>query len=172
MCEEKKPNITSTTDIEKLRELVEMMSTNDLVELEIVDGENKIHLKRPAPEAPQQIFTQMPMAAPAMQPMQQAAAAPTATGAPAAPSVPASDDHLAEVPSPIVGTFYTAPSPDSDPYIKVGDRVEPETTVCIIEAMKVMNEIKAEISGTIEKLCVSNGEAVEFGQALFKVKPD
>jgi len=82
------------------------------------------------------------------------------------------DEDLAEIKSPIVGTLYATPSPDSENYVEVGSRVEPQTVVCIIEAMKVMNEIKAEISGTIREILVSNGQAVEYGQVLFRVKAD
>ena len=150
------------TDIKTVKELIELMVANDLVELEIVDGDNKVSLKRPQPA--QQIVTQVPMAqAPMM-------AAPSAPQQPA--PAPAEDEGFADIDSPMVGTFYTSPSPDSDPYVKVGDRVEPDTVVCIVEAMKVMNEIKAEMSGTIEKILCKPGQAVEFGQALFKVKPD
>jgi acetyl-CoA carboxylase biotin carboxyl carrier protein len=79
---------------------------------------------------------------------------------------------LVVIKSPIVGTFYATPSPDSDPFVEVGSQVDAQTVVCIVEAMKVMNEIKAETSGTIAEILVSNGQAVEYGQALFKVKPD
>ena len=82
------------------------------------------------------------------------------------------DEGLVDIISPIVGTYYAAPSPDAEPYIKVGDSVAPDTVVCIVEAMKVINEIKAEAAGTIEKIVVSNGQAVEFGQVLFKIRPD
>jgi acetyl-CoA carboxylase biotin carboxyl carrier protein len=82
------------------------------------------------------------------------------------------DDDLLTITSPIVGTFYEAPSPDSNPYVEVGTPVSSSTVVCIIEAMKVMNEIKADVSGTVAQVLVSNGQAVEFGQALFKVKPN
>ena len=74
--------------------------------------------------------------------------------------------------SPLVGTFYAAPSPESDLYVEVGSQVEPQTVICIVEAMKVMNEIKAETSGTIAEILVETGQAVEYGQVLFKVKPD
>ena len=149
------------TDLKKVKEIVDMMIENDLVEVEIIDGDNKILLKRPGSVAPaQQVLSQMPMMAPA-------AAAP----AQQAPEVQ-EDDGLVEITSPMVGTFYTAPSPDSDPYIKTGDSVGEETVVCIIEAMKVMNEIRAETTGTIEKIMVSNGQAIEYGQVLFKVKPN
>jgi acetyl-CoA carboxylase biotin carboxyl carrier protein len=146
------------TDLKKVKELVELMLENDLVEVEIADGDSKIHLKRPGHSLPQ--------FAPA--PMQYAVAAAPADAPQAAPAA----DNLVDILSPIVGTFYAAPSPDSPPFAKVGDRVTPDTVVCIIEAMKVMNEIKAEKAGTIEKIMVTNGQAVEFNQSLFKIKPD
>jgi acetyl-CoA carboxylase biotin carboxyl carrier protein len=156
------------SDIKKIKELVEMMVANDLVEMEIIDGDNKILLKRPQPQqaaaAPVQIM------APAMAPAAYAMpAAPAA--APAHAAAPAEDTSLIDIKSPIVGTFYSAPSPDSAAYVKVGDDVNAETVVCIVEAMKVMNEIKAEATGTIAKVLVANGQAVEYGQVLFKVKP-
>lgn len=148
-------------DLNKVKELIELMIEKDLVELEIVNGDSKVHLKRPGSSMP--IHTAMPM------PVMQAPAAPAA----AAPSTaPAMDDKLSGIKSPIIGTFYSAPSPDSAPYVKVGDHVTAETVVCIVEAMKVMNEIKAEINGTVEKVMVTNGQTVEYGQILFKVRPD
>jgi len=88
------------------------------------------------------------------------------------PSTPQQAEDLVEIKSPIVGTFYVAPSPDSEPYVELGSAVKSQAVVCIIEAMKVMNEIKAETSGTIVEILVTNGQAVEYGQVLFKVKPD
>jgi acetyl-CoA carboxylase biotin carboxyl carrier protein len=91
------------------------------------------------------------------------------------PGVPAADqsaEEFLEIKSPIVGTFYEAPSPDSDPYVEAGAHVNSQTVVCIIEAMKVMNEIKAEVSGTVVERCVTNGQAIEYGQVLFKIRPD
>jgi acetyl-CoA carboxylase biotin carboxyl carrier protein len=92
-------------------------------------------------------------------------------GATAAPAAKV-DEDLLEITSPIVGTFYETPSPDSDPYVEIGAHVSSQTVVCIIEAMKVMNEIKAEVSGTVVERCVTNGQAIEYGQVLFKIKPD
>jgi acetyl-CoA carboxylase biotin carboxyl carrier protein len=150
------------TDLSKVKELIELMIENDLIEVEIADGKNKIALKRPGANAP--VITQAQMA-----PAPVAAAPASAAGAsPAAKE----DDGLAEIVSPMVGTFYSAPSPDSDPFIKVGDDVSPDTVVCIIAAMKVMNEIKAETSGTITELLCKPGQALEFDQALFKVRPN
>ena len=147
-------------DLKKVKELIDIMKENDLVELEVVDGDAKVHLKGPQAAAP--VMTQVPMPA--------APAAPAAAATNAAPAE-AADDGLINIESPIVGTFYQASSPDSDPYIKVGDPVDSDTVVCIIEAMKVMNEIKAETGGVIAEVCCKDGEAIEFGQVLFKVRP-
>jgi acetyl-CoA carboxylase biotin carboxyl carrier protein len=154
-------------DIKKIKELVEMMVANDLVEVEIIDGDNKILLKRPQPQQPAAAPVQVmaPAIAPASYPTHTASAKPTP------PTAPAAEENLFDIKSPIVGTFYAAPSPDSEPYVKVGADVNGETVVCIVEAMKVMNEIKAETTGTIAKIMVANGQAVEYGQVLFKVRP-
>lgn len=148
------------TDLKKVKELIELMIENDLVEVKIEDGDNKISLKRPGHSQP--VVTQVPMAAPVAIPQ---AAAVTETAAPV-------QDNNIEIPSPMVGTFYASPSPDSDPFVKIGDRIDEDTVICIIEAMKVMNEIKAEVSGTIVEIVGKAGQAVEYGQTLFKVKPD
>ena len=145
-------------ELKKVKELIDIMKENDLVELEVVDGDSKIHLKRPGAAAP--VMTQVPMAA-----------TPTTAAAVEEAASEAKDDTLIEIPSPIVGTFYQASSPDAEPYVKVGDKVQPDTVVCIIEAMKVMNEIKAEASGTVVEVLCKDGQAVEYGQALFKVRP-
>jgi acetyl-CoA carboxylase biotin carboxyl carrier protein len=145
-------------ELKKVKELIDVMKENDLVELEVVDGDSKIHLKRPGSVAP--VMTQIPMSVPA--------AAPTAQNTSA--QAPENDTFI-KVTSPIVGTFYQAPSPDAKPYVKVGDKVQADTVVCIIEAMKVMNEIKAEASGTVVEALCKDGQAVEFGQVLFKLRP-
>ena len=145
--------------LKKVKELIDLMIKNDLVEVEIVDGDNKILLKRPQPGQP--VLTQVPVAA----------VAPAVAAA--APGVVEEPQGEAEViPSPIVGTFYAAPSPDSEPYVKVGSHVSEDTIVCIIEAMKVMNEIKAQASGTIVEILCKAGQAVEFDEPLFKIKSD
>lgn len=135
-------------DLKKVKELIDIMKENDLVELEVVDGDSRVHLKGP-----------------------HAAAAPVAPAAPAVIPAEAADDGLMKIESPIVGTFYQASTPDSDPYVKVGDQINADTVVCIIEAMKVMNEIKAETGGVIAEVYCKDGEAIEFGQVLFKVRP-
>jgi len=149
-------------DLQKVKELIELMKANDLVELEITEGDSKIHLKRPGSESRMVQYSPMMHA-----PMQ--AAAPAAAAA--APSAPAVDTSLLLIKSPIVGTFYQASNPEAAPFVKLGDKVNAETVVCIIEAMKVMNEIKAELGGTVVEICCKDGQAVEFGQALFKVRP-
>lgn len=145
------------------------MKVNELVEVEIKHGDDKIFLKR---SQPHQAVNQVPIM------RLDAGAAPVAGQARdvsggTVPAQPAQrDENLAEITSPIVGTFYATPSPDSDPYVEVGTAVNPQTVVCIIEAMKVLNEIKAETTGTIVEVLVTNGQAVEYGQPLFKVKTD
>jgi len=152
-------------ELKKIKDIVELMVANDLVEVEIVDGENKVHIKRPNHSA----VTAVPMMPPQMYAQSPVMHAAPAASAPA--QAAAEDTGLIDIKSPIVGTFYAAPSPDAEPYIKVGSDVNTESVVCIIEAMKVMNEIKAETTGTIAKVMVANGQAVEYGQLLFKVRP-
>jgi acetyl-CoA carboxylase biotin carboxyl carrier protein len=145
-------------DPKNLKALVRLMVDNDLTELDLQDAQGeRVALKRGRAQPP---------AAVAAVPTPPTAAAPP----PSSPA-PAGDAGLAPIPSPIVGTFYAAASPDAKPLVGVGDRVGPETIVCIIEAMKVFNEIKADASGVIEKVMASNGQAVEFGQALFLIRP-
>jgi acetyl-CoA carboxylase biotin carboxyl carrier protein len=157
-------------DVQKIRELIEIMKENDLVKIDIQHGEDRLSLRRAEPERPAatpgHIITTVPSAiAPAALAGGQAVAAEES-----AEEKPCED--YVEVKSPIVGTFYEAPSPDADPYVQPGSHVEPQTVVCIIEAMKVMNEIKAETSGTIIETLAPNGQSVEYGQPLFRVKPD
>ncbi|MBN2842032.1 MAG: acetyl-CoA carboxylase biotin carboxyl carrier protein [Sedimentisphaerales bacterium] len=150
-------------DITKIRELVEMMEANDLSEMKIVDGDTKIELKR----GTTQVQYAPVAAAPAMP---ASIAAPAASSVSASAPAPAATNYL-EVKSPIVGTFYSSPAPDAAPFVKVGDQVTPDTVVCIVEAMKVMNEVKAELRGTVKKILVENAQAVEFGQVMFLVEP-
>ena len=144
-------------DIEVIKKLVELMVSNGLTELDISDGDSKVSLRRHQGQV---------VIAPAMTSAAPAPAA-VAAGAPA----PAAAENLIEVKSPMVGTFYSAPSPDSDPYVAAGTNVSPDSVVCIVEAMKVMNEIRAECSGTIVQICVRNAQPVEYGQVLYKVRP-
>ncbi len=160
-------------DLLKIKELIKIMKENDLVEVEIRHDDDKIFLKRAQPQGNSgSTITAVPLIAGGAGAMPVAS---TNQGAPAAGDSAAGaqqDEGLVDVTSPMVGTFYEGPSPDSEPYVEVGSPVDSQTVVCIIEAMKVMNEIKAEVSGTVVKILAKNGEAVEYGQPLFKVRPD
>jgi acetyl-CoA carboxylase biotin carboxyl carrier protein len=160
---------TKNSDLDKIKRLVEIMEQKELVELEIKHGDDKIVLKRCSAQPPA-----APTAgrAPAQYGTAPAARDVTETAAKMPTVKPQEEQNLIEIKSPIVGTFYATPSPDSEPYVETGVHVEPQTVVCIVEAMKVMNEIKAETSGTIVEILVTNGQAVEYGQVLFRVRPD
>ena len=158
-------------DVRKLRELVELMVANDLTELDIQGKDDRVTLKR-ASDSPTVQYVSPPPGAvqvAAGAPPGQAGDAPAGSKADAAATD--SDEHATTIPSPMVGTFYAAPSPDAEPFISVGDTVQEDTVVCIVEAMKVFNEIKAETSGVITKILVETGQAVEFDQPLFEIKP-
>jgi acetyl-CoA carboxylase biotin carboxyl carrier protein len=151
-------------DIRKLKELVRLMVANDLSELDLRDAEEQVTLRRQGPyhPGPAPVFHGAMPVTPA--PRAAAEAAEEETGEDA-------DRDLLTIATPMVGTFYAAPNPDSGPFVSVGSVVGPETVVCLIEAMKIFNEIKAEVSGTVERVLVTNGTPVEFGQALFLVRP-
>ena len=153
--------------IEEIKSIVEMMSEHDLTEFKIESEEMKLCLKRgsakeiAAPVMAQAIIPQ------AVAPV---AAAPAPAPAVAAPAAPAASGAVQTINSPIVGTFYRASSPDADAFVNVGSRVDAETVVCIVEAMKTMNEIKAEKSGIIKEILVENGQPVEYDQPLFVIE--
>jgi acetyl-CoA carboxylase biotin carboxyl carrier protein len=151
-------------DLGDLESLLDLMSRHGLCELEIEGEGRKIRLKKPEPHG----------VLPVLQPSVPSLAPGSFGGLPAAPAAPgearpAAASNLREVTSPMVGTFYRASSPEGDPFVKEGDRVEETTVLCIIEAMKVMNEIPAKISGVVREILVKNGESVEFGQPLFRL---
>ncbi len=152
-------------DIDQIKAVIAMMKENDLTEFSMEQDGLKIRIKR-GPEGFQQVVT-LPAAAPVAPVAAPAAVTPAAAPAPAAP--PSDVKHIS---SPMVGTFYRSPAPDAPSYIEVGQAVDEETVVCIIEAMKVMNEIKAEVKGVITQVLVENAKPVEFGQKLFAVKPN
>jgi len=158
----------SFTDTKRVKELIKLMAENDLTEIELMEDKSKITLKRALPTA-----TVISSGPPMMQP-QHHAPAPVhqAPAAPAAPAAPVEDEKLIAIKSPMVGTYYGAANPESPAYVSVGSSVGEDTVVCIIEAMKVFNEIRAEKSGTVAKVLVSNGQAVEFGQPLFMLRPN
>ncbi len=154
-------------DLKDIKAIIDLMKKNSVSEFELEKQDFKIRLKRgmnggvvSAEDGGPQVITYAP--APA--------ALPTAVAAPAAaPAAAVSND--AEIKSPMIGTFYRSPSPDSAAYAEIGTEVGPDTVVCIIEAMKVMNEIKAEVRGVITQVLVENAKPVEFGQPLFKIRP-
>jgi acetyl-CoA carboxylase biotin carboxyl carrier protein len=148
-------------DVKKVRRLIELMKEHDLSELDLKQADNRVRIRRGG----EVVAYSAPAAA---LPARPAAAA--AEAAPAKESV--ADAKMVVIKSPMVGTFYKASGPDSPPFIKVGDRIGPEKTVCIIEAMKVFNEIPSGVSGQVVAILVENGAPVEFGQPLVKVDPD
>jgi len=157
------------TDLQKIKELIEIMKQNDLAEIEIRHDDDKIVLKR---SQPQQVVGGVPILRPEAGAVPFVYEGPEVSGQSSASQSASEEEGLVEIKSPIVGTFYATPSPDSEPYVEVGSTVSSQTVVCIIEAMKVMNEIKAENNGLIAEILVTNGQAVEYGQALFKIRPD
>ena len=150
-------------DVQQVRELIELMVEHDLTEIRIKQGDTTVSLRK----GPYGEVSVMPA------PVVQAAAVPLPAPVVEAPAAaePSEDEGLVAVASPMVGSFYTAPDPDSPPFIKVGQEVSPDTTVCIIEAMKVFNEIKAEVAGTVERIVAANQKAVEFGETLMLIRP-
>lgn len=152
-------------DIRKLKELVKLMVANDLSEMDLRDTDEQVTIRRQGDTI---------IAPPQIAPV---SVAPLATNtvavadAPISTEAPAAVEEGVEIVSPMVGTFYISPDPDSPAFVTVGGAVSEDTTVCIIEAMKIFNEIKAQCNGTILKVLVENGEPVEFGQPLFIVKP-
>ncbi len=145
-------------DVRKVRRLVELMNEHELAEVDLRQGDQRIRLRRG--QEPVVVASSAPVAIPAP-----AAAAPT----PEAPTE-ADDANATYVTSPMVGTFYTASSPETPPFVSIGDQVGPETIVCILEAMKVFNEIPAECSGSIVARLVEDGDSIEYGQKLFKLQ--
>lgn len=143
-----------------------MMVANDIVELNVRDGDQEIKLKRPNPNASE--MTAVHSGGMQMAPVAQ----PQATGDASVDEPGDEARGLLEITSPMVGTFYAGPDPESPPFVQVGAEVGPSSVVCVLEAMKVFSEIRAELSGTVERVLVKNEEAVEFGQVLFLVRPD
>ena len=152
-------------DIRKVKKLIELLEQSDVAEIEIHEGEESVRISRNGTTGTP-VFMSPPGYA-AVPAAVVAAVAPEPAAAPAAEEAP--EGNL--VRSPMIGTFYRAPSPESAPYVEVGTEVGPETVVCIIEAMKVMNEIKAEVKGVITQVMLENAKPVEFNQPLFKVRP-
>lgn len=149
----------------KIAELAKILKDNGLTKLDLTEGDNRLVLEAvSAPVAPAVV---VPAAVPVEAVPVAAAEAPAAPAAPAAP-----EEDLYEQKTPLVGTVYMAPQAGAAPYASVGDHVAAGDTVCIVESMKMFNEIAAECSGTIEEICVNNGQIVEYGQVLFRIRED
>ena len=153
-------------DLRKLKTLIDLVSESGISELEVTEGEGKVRIVKNAPpvyvQQPGNFVPQFSASAPAMH----AAEAP-AVGGPATPAAAAPQGHV--VTSPMVGTFYRAPSPGADPFVQVGDTVKEGQTLCIIEAMKLLNEIESDTAGVVKEILVENGQAVEYGQPLYVI---
>ncbi len=150
-------------DIRKVKKLIELLDESGIAEIEITEGEESVRISRYAPSAAV-AAAPVAMAAPAPAAL---AAAPAAAAAPAEAAEPEEDGF--EVTAPMVGTFYAASSPGAAPYVQVGDRVNEGDTLCIIEAMKMMNQIEADVSGMVKSIRLQNGEPVEFGQTMIVI---
>ncbi len=146
--------------IEEIKELIQLAHETGVAELEVQRGEQRVRIRRAGLEREVVVSAAAPVGV---------VAAPVVAAAPT--PLPVDNDKLVTVKSPIVGTFYSAPSPDADAFVKPGDVVSAKTTVCIIESMKLMNEIEAEVSGTVVACLVENGKPVEYGEALFTIRP-
>ncbi|MGB8856329.1 MAG: acetyl-CoA carboxylase biotin carboxyl carrier protein [Burkholderiales bacterium] len=151
-------------DLRKLKTLIELVEQSGIAELEITEGEEKVRISRSSPQTQQVLMTTQSM--PAMTPQLQAAMAPAAApAAPAPAAAPMVEGHT--VKSPMVGTFYRTSAPGAEAYVKIGDTVTEGQTLCIIEAMKLLNEIESDKAGVIKSILVENGQPVEYGQPLF-----
>lgn len=150
-------------DVERISQIVELMEQHDLSEVDLQQGDDKIRLKRGGDPVP---VMQTPIQAPVQQPVQQAG---NPAGGASAGSV---DDGTITINAPMVGTFYSKANPDAEPFAQVGTVVTDDTIVCIVEAMKVFNEIPAECRGTIVEVLVDDQQAVDFGKPMFRVKPN
>jgi acetyl-CoA carboxylase, biotin carboxyl carrier protein len=160
----------ASVNMEELRELIALLRENGLAELELENSGFRVRLRRESAASESSGYAPPPAPVPAP-----AAPAPAPVHAPAHPGTQATtaaaqDQDLHIIPSPIVGTFYRSASPTADPFVKIGSNVEPESVVCIIEAMKLMNEIQAEATGEVVKIYVENGQPVEYGQPLFGIR--
>ena len=154
-------------DLAEIRELIAIVNQSNVTELVIESEDFKLAIRKSEGSTP--VATIVPGATPQEIPV---AATPSMPTAPVAPTeAPPEENHLLEVKAPMVGTFYRAPSPEASPFVQLNDRIGQNQTVCIIEAMKLMNEIEAEVSGRVVEICVKNGEPVEFGQILMRVDP-
>jgi acetyl-CoA carboxylase biotin carboxyl carrier protein len=155
--------------VEDIRDLINLAKETGVAVLEVQRGENRMRVRLPLANA-QPVVSQTYQAAPAAAPAPAAKAAAVAT-ATVEPKEKTADPGLVYVKSPIVGTFYECPSPGAPPFVRVGERIQPGKVLCIIESMKLMNEIEAEVAGTLEAKLVMNGQPVEYGEAMFALRP-
>ena len=166
-------------DLNELRELLTVINQTDIAEFNLKSGDFQLVIRKEAalselpavPPPVQSAPVQMAAPAPAQSAPPAPIAPPPAPIAPAAPPPPPKNNKLLDVISPMVGTFYRSPVPEEPPFVNIGDRIRPGQTVCIIEAMKLMNELEAEIAGEIVEVLAQNGEPVEYGQVLMRVNP-
>jgi len=161
-------DLSKIKDVKDLQSLLELMARYDLAEIELESEGRKLRVRRGEPDGSRHVIYSTAAPLPAMVPGQ--TGLPAAAAAGAGSPLPAAASNLRDVTSPMVGTFYRAASPEAEPFVKEGDIVEAETVLCIIEAMKVMNEIPAGISGVAREILVKNGESVEYGQPLFRIE--
>jgi acetyl-CoA carboxylase biotin carboxyl carrier protein len=157
--------------VEEIRELINLATETGIDELEVQRGDNSVRIRRSV-AGHQELVLAQPVAHPAAPPHAEAARAPASAPPPAKepPKEAGPDPNLQLVRSPIVGTFYESSAPGSPPFVRVGERVQPGKVLCIIESMKLMNEIEAEVSGIVESKLVMNGQPVEYGEALFAIR--
>ncbi|MEM6449299.1 MAG: acetyl-CoA carboxylase biotin carboxyl carrier protein [Cyanobacteria bacterium P01_D01_bin.105] len=168
-----------TLSFQELQGLVAALNESDIAELTLKDADFELTLRKPSALQPDVVMNSAPAAAPMAMPIGAAAMQPPAMpvapapqpAADSAPPTPSVDPSLVEITSPMVGTFYSSPAPDEPAFVATGDRIQSGQTVCIIEAMKLMNELEAEVSGEIVDILVENAEPVEFGQPLMRVRP-
>jgi acetyl-CoA carboxylase biotin carboxyl carrier protein len=154
-------------DLRKLKKLIDLVQESGIGEIEITEGEEKVRISRQGPAGPQVLMAGHAMQPMGMMPAMQGGSAPAA--APAAPAPPAEPKGHA-LKSPMVGTFYRAPSPGAPSFVEVGQSVSKGQTLCIIEAMKLLNEIESDVAGTVKAILVENGQPVEYGQPLFLIE--
>jgi acetyl-CoA carboxylase biotin carboxyl carrier protein len=158
-------------DARTVEYLLKLMTEHDLSELELREGDQRIRLRKGGAVHPVLVSPAVPSVSPTVNPGHAAAAPVPAASAATTPPSAFSARNLLEIKSPMVGTFYSKPKPDKPDFVSVGTPVKPDTVVCLIEAMKLYNDIKAELSGRIAEACVNNGDFVEFNQVLFRVEP-
>lgn len=156
-------------DFNEIRKLVQLVERSAIASLDVEEGELSIRIEKHAPgtvvAAPPVYAAPAPSPAPVYAPM------PSAPAAAPAPAAAAPASHLLEVKAPMVGTFYRSSGPDKEPFVKVGDRIAPGQTLCILEAMKIMNEIESEVGGKVVEILVDNAQPVQFDQVLFRIEP-